>query len=402
MQVFERPVPTPDAPRNRAQTTAELALSGASVASTATALPAHRYPQRQLAQLAAQYIGGSQHRETAVGRFFERVGVGERHLALPVEEYLQLGGMAKRSQAWLKVATALGRQTIEALLAETGLAARDIGQLTTTTVTGIAVPSLDARLMNLLPFSPSLKRVPLFGLGCLGGAAGLARTAEYLRAFPDEAAILLSVELCSLTFQADDVSVANLVSTGLFGDGAAAVLLVGARHPLASKPRTSAPRIGGGGPRLASALRTASGPRVVSSRSVFFPDTERVMGWDVVDTGFKVVLSADVPTIVRRHVPGAVDAFLGDHGLSRADVATWVLHPGGPKVIDALEESLDLPPTALAPTREGLAAFGNLSSASVLFLLDEYRRRRAPAPGSYGLLMAMGPAFCAELVLLRW
>lgn len=396
MQVFERPVPTPDAPRNRAQTTAELALSGASVVSTATALPAHRYPQRQLAQLAAQYIGGSQHRETAVGRFFDRVGVGERHLALPVEEYLQLGGMANRSQAWLKVATELGRQTIEALLAETGLAARDIGQLTTTTVTGIAVPSLDARLMNLIPFAPSLKRVPLFGLGCLGGAAGLARTSEYLRAFPEEAAILLSVELCSLTFQADDVSVANLVSTGLFGDGAAAVLLVGARHPLASRSRPST------GPRLASTGRPSGGPRVVSSRSVFFPDTERVMGWDVVDTGFKVVLSADVPTIVRRHVPGAVDAFLGDHGLSRADVATWVLHPGGPKVIDALEESLGLPPTALAPTREGLASFGNLSSASVLFLLDEYRRKRAPAPGSYGLLMAMGPAFCAELVLLRW
>lgn len=392
MQVFERPVPLPDAPRGRGLSAADLALAP-SVASTAIALPPHRYAQRDLAQLAAQYIGGSQHREAAVARFFDRVGVGERHLALPVEEYLALGGMENRSRAWIEVATELGRRTITDLLDETGLPARDVGQITTTTVTGIAVPSLDARLMNLLPFSTNLKRVPLFGLGCLGGAAGLARASEYLRAFPEEAAILLSVELCSLTFQAEDVSVANLVSTGLFGDGAAAVLLVGARHPFASR---------GSGPRLASAPRAASGPRVVASRSVFFPDTERVMGWDVVDTGFKVVLSADVPAIVRKHVPPAVDALLGDHGLTRSDVASWVLHPGGPKVIDALEESLELPEGALAPTREGLARYGNLSSASVLFLLDEHRRRRAPPPGSYGLLMAMGPAFCAELVLLRW
>jgi alkylresorcinol/alkylpyrone synthase len=285
------------------------------------------------------------------------------------------------------VATELGARAIDSLLDASGLEARDVAMLMTTTVTGIAVPSLDARLMNVLPFSPHLKRMPLFGLGCLGGAAGLARASEYLRAFPHEAAILLSVELCSLTFQADDVSVANLVSTGLFGDGAAAVLLVGARHPLASL-----------GPDLGAAMS----PRVVSSRSVFFPDTERVMGWDVVDSGFKVVLSADVPEIVRRHVPSAVDAFLAEHELRRSDITTWVMHPGGPKVIDALEECLELPDGALAATREGLAKIGNVSSASVLCLLDEYRRERRPPAGSHGLLMAMGPAFCAELVLLRW
>src|SRR5690606_29128032 len=145
--------------------------------------------------------------------------------------------------------------------------ASDVSLLATTTVTGIAVPSIDARLMNRLPFAPTLKRLPLFGLGCVGGAAGLARVSEYLRGHPREAAILLSVELCSLTFQLEDVSVANLVSTGLFGDGAAAVLLVGAHHPLADRT-----------PR----------PTVLASRSAFFPDTERVMGWDVVDAGFKV------------------------------------------------------------------------------------------------------------------
>jgi alkylresorcinol/alkylpyrone synthase len=395
MQIIERATTTiqPESARRRGQLAGELAPTAPAIAATATALPRHHYAQRDLAMLAAQYIGGSKHRETAVERFFDRVGVGERNLALPAEEYARLGGMERRSKAFIEVATELGEQTITSLLAESGLAARDVAQLTTTTVTGIAVPSLDARLMNRLPFATSLKRVPLFGLGCLGGAAGLARTAEYLRAFPEEAAIFLSVELCSLTFQPDDVSVANLVSTGLFGDGAAAVLLVGARHPLAIPlaTRTGSYRPGAVGQ-----------PRIVASRSVFFPDTERVMGWDVVDTGFKVVLSAAVPDIVRQHVPPAVDGFLAEHGLRRQDIATWVMHPGGPKVIDALEESLALPADALAPTRDGLARLGNLSSASVLFLLDEYRRRRAPPPGSFGVLMAMGPAFCAEIVLLRW
>jgi alkylresorcinol/alkylpyrone synthase len=393
MQFIERTSVPSEASRRRAHATTELSPSAPSVVATATALPRHHYAQRDLAMLAAQYIGGSKHRETAVERFFDRVGVGERNLALPAEEYARLGGMEKRSKAFIEVATELGVETISSLLVESGLAAGDVAQLTTTTVTGIAVPSLDARLMNRLPFSTSLKRVPLFGLGCLGGAAGLARTAEYLRAFPEQAAIFLSVELCSLTFQPDDVSIANLVSTGLLGDGASGVLLVGAKHPLAASFST----------RVAGYRPGAVGqPRVVSSRSVFFPDTERVMGWDVVDTGFKVVLSAAVPDIVRAHVPAAIDGFLAEHGLRRQDIATWVMHPGGPKVIDAMEESLGLSPDALAPTRDGLARLGNLSSASVLFLLDEYRRHRAPPPGSFGVLMAMGPAFCAEIVLLRW
>jgi alkylresorcinol/alkylpyrone synthase len=251
--------------------------------------------------------------------------------------------------------------------------------LATTTVTGIAVPSIDARLLNQLPFASSLWRMPLFGLGCLGGAAGLARVAEYLRAFPDQAAVLLSVELCSLTFQPDDGSVANLVSTGLFGDGAAAVILVGAQHPLAG----------------------GRAPRVLASKSAFFRDTERVMGWDVVDSGFKVVLSADVPRIVAEHVPTALDGFLAEYELSREDVETWVVHPGGPKVIDAMTESLGLGEQALSETRDSLRNVGNLSSASVLFLLARHRSMPKRI-GSHGILMAMGPAFCAEMVLLQW
>ncbi len=350
---------------------------------TAVALPPHCYAQRDVALRAAKNLPSFERREGFLVRFFERAGVEQRYFALPAEAYPKLTGFEDRSRAYLEVGIELGERCIRSLLDEAGVHASEISQLTTTTVTGIAVPSIDARLMNRIPFSASLKRVPLFGLGCLGGAAGLARVMDYLRAYPGELAILLSIELCSLTLQTDDPSMANIVSLGLFGDGASAVLLAGAKHPLARS-------------------RALPGPELVASRSAFFRNTERVMGWDVVDHGFRVVLSTEVPDVVRREVPTAVDAFLAEHDLTRDDIVTWVAHPGGPKVVEALEESLGLDEQALRPSREILRRIGNLSSASVLCLLDDFRRRRLPAPGDYGILMAMGPAFCAELVLLRW
>jgi alkylresorcinol/alkylpyrone synthase len=252
--------------------------------------------------------------------------------------------------------------------------------LLTTTVTGIAVPSLDARLMNRLPFRSDLKRIPLFGLGCVAGASGIARAADYLHGHPDELAVVLSVELCSLTVQPDDASVANIIATGLFGDGAAAVVLAGRECEVA--PRSTV--------------------RVLDSLSCFFPDTERVMGWDVGDRGFKIVLSPEVPALARQGLPPLIDALLARHDLVRSDVTSWIAHPGGPAVMAAMVEGLDLSPDALAETRRSLAEVGNLSSASVLFLLDDFRKRVCPPPGSYAVLLAMGPAFSAEAVLLQW
>lgn len=356
------------------------------IVATACALPEHRYDQRDLAAIAARTLPEGIARGPAIQRFFQRVGVRSRHFALPVERYAALRGLRERNDAWIETALALGERVVRSALAQAGLEAHDVGLISTTTVTGIAVPSIEARLMNRVPFAEDMVRVPLFGLGCLGGAAGVARVADYLRAYPEKAAMLLSVELCSLTFQPHDASVANLVSSGLFGDGAACVLMVGAHHPLAER----------------AAAEGVTCPRAIASRSAFFRDTERVMGWDVVDSGFQVVLGPDVPAVVRAHVPGRLDAFLGDHGLRREDVGTWVIHPGGPKVIDAMEEVLGVGAGGLAATRESLETIGNLSSASVLFLLDEHRRARAPEAGGWGVLMAMGPAFCAEMVLLRW
>jgi alkylresorcinol/alkylpyrone synthase len=244
-------------------------------------------------------------------------------------------------------------------------------------VTGVATPSIDARLMNRLGLSPSVKRVPIFGLGCVAGAAGIARAADYVRAFPDQVALLLSVELCSLTLQREDLSIPNLIASGLFGDGAAAAVVTGAELP-------------------------ADGPRVVATRSVFYPDSEQVMGWEISERGFRIVLSGDVPEVVQRFLPRDVDRFLGEQGLDRGGIAVWISHPGGPKVLEAMRAALDLPEDALEASWRSLREVGNLSSTSVLLVLKETMERRRPAPGSYGLLLAMGPGFCSELVLLQW
>lgn len=305
------------------------------------------------------------------------VGVTGRHLALPLADYAALTSFRARNDAWIAAATELGAQAVRGALERCGLGPRDVDHLFFVTVTGVATPSVDARLVNRLGLRDDIKRTPIFGLGCVAGAAGVARASDYLRAFPRHRAVLLAVELCSLTLQREDVSVANIISSGLFGDGAAAAVLSGGEL----EPK---------------------GPRVVATRSIFYPDTERIMGWDVVDSGFKVVLSAKVPDLVRGHIRKNVDDFLGAQGLERGDLSHWIAHTGGPKVLQAFEEALELPPDALARSWRSLREVGNLSSASVLHVMSELLDGGAARTGQWGLLMAMGPGFCAELVLLRW
>lgn len=347
---------------------------------TSQVLPPHRYDQKALANVAARLLSGGATTAGVVQRLFSRVGVSARHLALETDEYTRLSGFGARNDAWIQAALSLGAQAIEHALDDARLTPADVHVLLTTTVTGIAVPSLDARLMNRLPFAPTLKRVPLFGLGCVAGASGIARAADYLRGHPDDIALVLSVELCSLTVQPDDASVANIIATGLFGDGAAAVVIAGANRGEDATAQV----------------------RVLDSLSWFFPDTERVMGWDVGDNGFTIVLSPEVPTLAREGLAPLIDALLERHGLGRADITSWIAHPGGPAVMAAMIDGLELPADALRETRRSLDDVGNLSSASVLFLLDDFRKRVRPPEGSYAVLLAMGPAFSAEAVLLQW
>jgi alkylresorcinol/alkylpyrone synthase len=351
------------------------------IAAVGKALPPHFYDQETLLAALRSRWSLRYFNSERLERLHKNVLVGGRHLALPIEEYDTLTTWGKANDAWIRVAQEVGAAAIQDALRSAGLSVGDVSALISVTVTGVATPSLDARLMNRLGLPPGVKRMPIFGLGCVAGAAGIARAADYVRAYPDQVVVLLSVELCSLTLQREDLSIPNLIASGLFGDGAAAVVVAGDRVQA----------------RLAT-----DGPEIVASRSVFYPDSERVMGWDISEEGFKIVLSADVPQVVRDHLRSDVDTFLADRGLTRTDVGSWVCHPGGPKVLEAMEETLELPPDALAVTWKSLREVGNLSSTSVLLVLAETLAHHRPPPGTWGLLLAMGPGFCSELVLLRW
>ncbi|GAB2599790.1 3-oxoacyl-[acyl-carrier-protein] synthase III C-terminal domain-containing protein [Streptomyces capparidis] len=337
-----------------------------------------RFRQEDITATFVEHCLPEQHparRTTA--RIGRNTGVRTRHFCLPLERYPALTDFTESNALWLEHALDLGEAALLAALDAAGTAPREVDLLVGTTVTGLAVPSLDARLAARVGLREDVTRLPLFGFGCAGGAAGLARVLDWLRHRPDGVAVLLAVELCSLTFQPGDAGPANLVATSLFGDGAAAVVAVGAD-------------------------RAAAGPRLISSRSRLHPGTLDAMGWHIGSDGFRVVLSPGVPEMIATVLPKEVHAFLDGHGLTPGDVATWLCHPGGPKVIDAIISSLGLPEEALALTRASLARTGNLSSASVLHVLADAMAGGSPPPGSPALMLAMGPGFATELVLLAW
>ncbi len=341
------------------------------------ALPAHRHDQKEITNAFAEVIATDGLDERRLRRFHENAGVEQRHLALPLRDYAGMGDFGEANDHFIEQAVPLGARALEDALKAADLTPDDVDQIVCATVTGLAIPSLEARIAAVVGLRPDVRRVPLVGLGCVAGAAGVARLHDYLLGHPGHVAVLVTVELCSLTVQRDDTSVPNLVASGLFGDGAAAVVARGDGDP------------------------APGAVRVLDSRSRLYPDSERTMGFDVGASGLKIVLDAEVPRLVHRYLPGDVDAFLADAGLARGDIEWWVCHPGGPKVIDALRDSLGLAEHDVALTRASLASIGNLSSASVLHVLADTLRERPPPPESYGLLMAMGPGFCSELVLLR-
>lgn len=344
-------------------------------------LPEHRYSQAEITEAFADVIGSEPTTRGLLGRIHGNAGVAHRHLALPLDEYAGLSDFGKANDVFIDVAVELASRAVTDTLQAAELAPADVDLIVSTTITGLAVPSLDARVSTRVGLRPDVKRVPIVGLGCVAGAAGIARVHDYLLGHPDDVAVLVAVELCSLTLQRDDTSVPNLVASGLFGDGAAAVVAVGSER---GRSRADAAQ-----------------PTVLASRSRLYPDTERAMGWDVGASGLRIVLGVEVPGLVERYVCDDVDGFLATHGLTRRDVEWWVCHPGGPKVLEALQSALGISREALALTWDSLARIGNLSSASVLHVLADTLRLRPPRAGSYGIAMAMGPGFCLELVLLR-
>ncbi len=352
------------------------------IASAASAFPKHYYTQKALLERLQEYWGDQLKNPLLLARLHRNVTVDGRYLAIPAEQYVDIKTWGQANDIWIRVAQELGEQALCRALQTAGVESSQLGCLLFTTVTGVASPSIDGMLINRMGLPVNMRRTPIFGLGCVAGAAGIARAADYVRAYPKQAAALVSVELCSLTLQREDLSVANLISSGLFADGSAAVIVTG------SEFETSGAEI--------------SGPKILATKSIFYPKTEDMMGWHISEKGFRIILSTEVPNLIRENLGRDVDAFLAEQGLKRSDLKSWVLHTGGPKVLDAYGDALGLHNGEMDASWACLRKVGNLSSASVLCVLEDVMKNRHPEPGTLGLLAAMGPGFCSELLLLQW
>ena len=348
------------------------------IAGVGSAFPKYYHKQEVLVGALKAYWKDKLPQPGILDRLDESMKVDSRFTARPLDFYhneMQTWGEA--NDVWIEVGLELGEKALCHALVSAGVEPRDLSAIFVTSVTGIAAPSLDARLINRMGLSPNIKRIPIFGLGCVAGAAGVSRAADYVRGFPDQAAALLSSELWSLTLQRDDVSMAHLISAMLFGDGAAAAVVVGDEVD-------------------------SNGPEILATKSIFYPNTERVMGWDISEKGFHIVLSPEVPDTVVKHLGKDVDEFLTEQRVSRSDIKSWIMHTGGPKVLEATATALDLTEKELEASWNCLRKVGNISSTSVLLVLEDVYRHRRPEPGSLSILAAMGPGFCSELLLLRW
>jgi len=348
------------------------------ISSAVSALPPHYYSQLTLIEAFRKHWGPRLERFTVLEKLHAATQVDGRFLALPLESY-PLKSWGEANNHWIDATLALGEKAVCQAMQAANVKPDDIGAFFFVSVTGVCSPSIEGRLINKMKLNPNTKRIPIFGLGCVAGAAGIARAADYVKAFPKQAALLLSVELCSLTVQVEDLSAANLISSGLFGDGGAAVVIAGTDCGSA-----------------------APGPEILATRSTFYPDTQDVMGWDISEKGFRIILSREVPNVIMENLGRDADGFLADNGLKRSDIQNWIIHTGGPKVLDATEAALGLKKGALDLSWKCLRKTGNLSSASVLFVLEETLKNHRPAAGTYSILAAMGPGFCSELVLLKW
>jgi alkylresorcinol/alkylpyrone synthase len=361
--------------KSRFQPGANGVVPVAVIAGTAAVVPPFLLTRDTVKRYVKDVFSLDGKRLEAIHSVIDNSQIDKRHSVFPVEYIVEPRPLAQVNREYREKAVELGLRAAADTLAHAGMAPSDVDLLITVSCTGVMIPSLDAYLATEMGFRRNVRRLPITELGCAAGAAGLARAWEYLRAFPEGNALLLAVELPTLTFQCKDLSQANLISSVLFGDGAAGVAVTGCDAP---------------------------GPRILASESFLFPGSLDAMGFDLRDSGFHIVLSKDVPQLIRERIKELVEGFLARQGLGREDISAFILHPGGQKLLSFMETELELSRDDTELSWDVLRRFGNLSSASVLFILREQLARRKPAPGSYGLLMAFGPGFTAEMLLLQW
>ena len=311
---------------------------------------------------------------------FDNAQIDERHFIAPAEWFGNRHSFTELNDFYVREAIELAKEVAEGVLTSCAIAPSEVSAIIFVSTTGISTPSIDARLFNRMPFDRHIVRMPIWGLGCAGGAAGISRAFDYSTAHPDAIVLVISVEICSLAFQ-NRPTKENVIAASLFGDGAAAAIIVGDNV----QPRSK-----------------ANFPTIIDTLSTTYPDTLDVMGWQISNEGFQVLLSKDIPTIVRELVHSNINELLEKNGLTLSNIENFVTHPGGTKVLDAYQSALGLSDKAMENTKAVLRANGNMSSATIFFILKRFMESNATRPGSYGLLSALGPGFSSELILVQW
>lgn len=358
------------------------------IISIAEAIPRFRIEQNQAMDFARDLFSESFKDIERLLRAFQNGQIEKRHFVKDLSWFREDWSFEEKNQEYIEAAVFLGKEAIEKCLnnktfLKEEVHPEEIDAIFFISTTGLATPSIDARIMNVLPFSPNTKRIPIWGLGCAGGASGLSRAYEYCLAYPDAKVLVLSVELCSLTFQRNDRSKSNLIGTSLFADGVACALVSGDKSHMNRK------------------RRMGSLPEIIAVQSTLMPDSLDVMGWEVKNQGLYVVFSRDIPSIVENWLKPNVSGFLEQNGLEISQLNHFIAHPGGKKVLDAYVKSLEIAPEMNEISLDVLRQFGNMSSATIFYVLKRFMEMEIPA-GEYGLGAALGPGFSSEMLLMRW
>ncbi|MET0959640.1 MAG: 3-oxoacyl-[acyl-carrier-protein] synthase III C-terminal domain-containing protein [Psychrobacillus psychrotolerans] len=355
------------------------------IASISTYNPPYSLEQSNIENLTKELFHDKIPQLNRLLKVFENGDIQTRHFCVPLEWHQSEHSFEERNNLYIELATQYSVEVIQRCLnsnefLETPLHPSEIDAIFFVSSTGISTPSIDARVMNHLPFSDRMKRIPLWGLGCAGGASGISRAFDYCKAHPNSKVLVVCIELCSLTFQPNDFSKSNLIGASLFADGAACALVCGDEVKLTT---------------------TKSVPHITSTASKWMPDSEDVMGWDIKNNGLHVIFSKSIPSIISTWLGPFIDEFLSEQHIKKEQLANFVAHPGGKKVLQAYEETLQLTEEHTNISRDVLKKHGNMSSPTVLYVLEQFMKKQR-SNDELGLLVALGPGFCGEAILLNW